>query len=404
MSHRSTERRMTRRRRKTILLGAVLIAEVAAIGVQGTFATYNSRLVDLGSSVSAGTLVLATTTGGSACDSWTGSATQNVNSSCGTIPISVPVAGNYFYPGQSATSRLAVQNAGTLSAPDLSVYASSECEPTVFDASPTPTVCDAAQFFVQETGAPVAVSGVSVTAGSATASVASGGFSGVSVGMEISGAAIPAGTTVSAHTTGANSLTMSQPALSSPPAESVSFATPTICWYPLSTLSTGSVTTTAGSASVSVASGGFSGVSAGMYVTGIGIPSGTTVSSYTTGANTLTMSSAANASQSASATLSFTTTTCSFALTQITSASQFDGPGTLTDFTYNDFFASNARLYLGPIGAGATRYFLLGFLLPTASSPSLGDDYQGSGGSAAATFDLTWHLDEQAQPGDLQAP
>ena len=100
-----------------------------------------------------------------------------------------------------------------------------------------------------------------VTSGSTSVIVASGGFPLVSVGMTVTSALIPAGTTVSAIS--GNTLTLSNAATTTNAGISITFLT-----------SVASVATTAGSTSVSVASGGFPLVANGLSVSGPGIPAG----------------------------------------------------------------------------------------------------------------------------------
>lgn len=90
---------------------------------------------------------------------------------------------------------------------------------------------------------------------------------------------------------------------------------------------------------------------------------------------------------------------CTPSPSNYTSSAQVGGPGTLTYFAYYHANSAN-RVALGTLAAGATRYFQLGFQVITASSPSIGNYYQ----NVTGTIGITWHLDEQSQPGDGNAP
>jgi hypothetical protein len=107
------------------------------------------------------------------------------------------------------------------------------------------------------------VANVTTTSASTTVTVASGGFPGVAAGMSVTGTGIAAGTTVSSVS--GNTLILSLAATAS--------GTVTLSF----TTTVANVTTTSGSTLVTVASGGFPGVAAGMGVTGTGIAAGTTV-------------------------------------------------------------------------------------------------------------------------------
>ena len=101
---------------------------------------------------------------------------------------------------------------------------------------------------------------ITLTSGSPTVTVPSGGFPGVSAGMLVSGNGIAAGTTVSSIS--GNTSTLSQNATTTGPIVET-FST-----------SVTNVATTVGSANVSVASGGFPLVANGLVVSGPGIPVG----------------------------------------------------------------------------------------------------------------------------------
>ena len=133
------------------------------------------------------------------------------------------------------------------------------------------------------------VGGVTLTSGSKTATVASGGFPNVVTGMGVSGNGIQTGTTVSAYTTGTNTLTLSLAASANESNDTLTFNNPTV---------------TNGSATVTVPAGGFknysgdgsgggdTNVAAGMGVTGTGIPACDFVKTYTAGSNSLTLNAA----------------------------------------------------------------------------------------------------------------
>jgi hypothetical protein len=141
---------------------------------------------------------------------------------------------------------------------------------------------------------PTAVGSAATTKGAMEVK-ATGGFPGVEVGMAVSGEGIPSGTVVSAVSTDA--ITLSKAATKT----TESGKAVTLTFSPV----VANVTTTEKSATVSVSSGGFPGVKVGMAVSGSGIESGTTVSSYVAGEDSLTLSRAATAG--GSVTLTFKT-------------------------------------------------------------------------------------------------
>jgi streptogramin lyase len=102
---------------------------------------------------------------------------------------------------------------------------------------------------------------VVVTTGSTTVTVPSGGFPRVAVGMAVTSVYIPAGTTVGSIS--GNTLTLSNAAIAGSSTARLTFST-----------SVASATTTSGSTAVTVASGGFPLVAAGLFVSGTGIPVG----------------------------------------------------------------------------------------------------------------------------------
>lgn len=316
-----------RRRPHRILLALVIVGEVAIVGVRGTYASYNSVLVNPNSSAASGTVSLETAAGGAACDSWGGSVgapVDNLNPSCGAMAVSA----GPFLPGQSTESLVTVTNAGSAFANDLSVYATTPCSPAEPPAgtSATPAACDGIEFSVQEVGAPVTIASATLTNGTSTVTAAS--FSGVVANMVAVGTGIPADTTVSAVS--ANSVTLSkdvQVANGTSTTEAVQFASPIACYYPTSA------------------------------------------------------------------------TRCSFATSEFTSAvdggqaTELAGVGTLSNFTYYDYYDASDCLNFGALPASADRYFVLSYGVPTASTPGIGNDYQGG----TAKFTLTWYLN-QAPP------
>lgn len=219
-----------------IALVLLLLAELLALGVKGTFASYNSEVNNPGSTAATGTLTLSTTNNSVTCESYGGSVgtpSGDDNSNCGTLTIT----GGPFYPGQSTTTTVQVENSGSL-AGTLWLYAANSCTPY------EPGICDAIEFYVEE----VSSSGTAIS-----------------------------------------------------------------CYYP----STG--------------------------------------------------------------------TSCAF-----DTFSSPAGAGTLTDFTYNDYYDQPDALSLGSIGAATTRYFKFGFELPAFTNTTVGNAYQGQ----TATFDLTWYLNQ----------
>jgi hypothetical protein len=137
--------------------------------------------------------------------------------------------------------------------------------------------------------ATTAVSSATTTSGSTIVSVAgvATGLKDVHEGMAVSGTGIPEGTSVVSLST--SSLTLSKPAEASSETGGATLTfTPEVA----------GIETTSGSSEVTVASGGFPGVKAGMAVTGPGIPSGTSVSAMA-GEKVLTLSTNAEATATA---------------------------------------------------------------------------------------------------------
>ena len=143
------------------------------------------------------------------------------------------------------------------------------------------------------------------------------------------------------------------------------------------------VTTTISSPSVTVASGGFPGVVAGMSVSGTGIPAGTTVSSVA--ANTLTLSANATASGTG-VTLTFSPATTASAAPYIpisvqsasllcsTTGTCVLGNGTAAEgFNTTSGSAQTALLFPGPAVTGTTPNYSAWAGDAADSSPSNGD-------------------------------
>jgi hypothetical protein len=139
--------------------------------------------------------------------------------------------------------------------------------------------------------ATTAVGNATTTSKMKVVTVPSGGFRGAVAGMAVTGSGIPSGTTVSE--VAGNSLTLSKAATESGSGVMLTFS-PVVA----------GVTLTSGSATVSVTTGGFPGVKAGMAVSGSGIPGGTIVSEVS--GNSLALSKAAT-SGGANVTLAFKT-------------------------------------------------------------------------------------------------
>lgn len=68
----------------------------------------------------------------------------------------------------------------------------------------------------------------------------------------------------------------------------------------------------------------------------------------------------------------------------------FSSTATLADFANNTYYDSADALSLGSIAAVTTDYFVLGFYLPTFSSSSVGNPYQGT----STTLDLSWFMSQ----------
>jgi len=109
--------------------------------------------------------------------------------------------------------------------------------------------------------------------------------SGLAVGMVVSGVGIPVGATIASVDSANNSITLSTPATTGNAAVALSFFGSAIVG-----------TTTAGSPSLSNVSS-TAGLSAGMYVTGPGIPVGTTIVSIDSTNHTITLSANATATK-----------------------------------------------------------------------------------------------------------
>jgi hypothetical protein len=162
------------------------------------------------------------------------------------------------------------------------------------------------------------VPSVSTTSGSTTVTVASGGFPGVVPGLTVKGAGIVVKPATTVSSVNGNSLTLSQAAMGT-------------------TGTVPSVSTTSGSTTVTVASGGFPGVVPGMLVTGTGIASGTTVVSVS--GNSITLSQAATATGTVTLTFGVTLT---FTGSTVTLSNAAEGTGSVT-LTFNVGVWSNGK-------------------------------------------------------------
>lgn len=339
---------------KRWLLVVLVLGLAAFSGTGGTFASFNAITTNSGNSISTGTLTLSdTVTSGTVCLSsggTVGSAATNDNSSCTSVLTVTNLAPGAWNMSTQIAS-VTVEDTGSLDAGTFTLGA------------PAGAACSS----TKTTRAPyVAVTGVSLTSGSTTASVTSStALAKVQVGMPVLGAGVPSGTTVTA--VGTTTVTMSQKASASESSERVDFGWST-------TLS--NVQFSANSSRVT-RTGGFPGVWVGMTVTATGtpVPASTVVTALS--GTSLTISQTAT---------STTTTTAVFGATS----------GTQTNFTATPSSSGY------PLCSKATL-----FVQESATVGGTTDDYcwYGLSGSTASGYTATGTgKTESASTGMCLAP
>lgn len=321
----------TIKRRMAAVVAVLLLGELLALGVHGTFAAFNGETDNAANSIQTGTLALETTTGSSGCESWggsVGSPSGNINTNCGTLSIT----GGPFFPGHSSTVKVTVENAGSLAAGDLSMFASPNYEVALATAL-TNGETNITSLKLSSIQQPIS-SGNSILVESP-----SGSFQTFTVASGDNYAVSTSPTTITVNSATANAAYSTQ-----------STVFDTSAWTSLNCLP----------ASPSICD------AIEFYVEET-TSSGTPIACY----YPQTSSSA-----------------CTF--------DSFTGPGavgTLTDFTDNSdgYYDSGQRLILtGGLGATSTRYFVLGFELPDFTNPTADNTYQGG----TAEFNLTWQIDQ----------
>jgi hypothetical protein len=138
---------------KKILASLLVVGALSSVTAGTTFALLTSQESNAGGFVSTGTLTLSdVVNGGSTCFSYGGSPSPgNVNNGCAALFSSA----NQNYPGTAAFAQVAIKNAGSIAASDLSVYMPS-CTSIVTPGAPTPGGANPCatggdQFYIEET-------------------------------------------------------------------------------------------------------------------------------------------------------------------------------------------------------------------------------------------------------------
>ena len=310
---------------KRILISLVVVGATGSLATAGTWATLSSKTTNPGSTIASGTMTLSvntTPTGGTAssCLSASGSSASNdVNSNCGSF-----LAGlGPFFPGQSATAKVTIQNTGSYPPGYAGGTLSTAASGTV----------------------------TSLSLSSLTSPVSSGDklivFNATNTTTCVTSAS---------HASSATTVSLSVDSCTMP------------------------VTYAIGSKVTDESEGTFEAyMSSCTLQSEAGAPSGT---GFATG----------NPCSQIEFTLQETTSngtnlTCWYG----GSGCAFSATDTLTNFlnNYPDSAPGDPLVFTGGLGAGATRYFTLGFQLPTFSSTTTGNLYEGVQG----VISFTWHIE-----------
>jgi hypothetical protein len=150
---RSSGRSSSTWRLKKVLLSLIVLGGLSFFTLTSAFALLNGENRNIGSTISSGTLTFSNKVNlGSLCYSYSGPASPgNVNTGCDALFTSA----TQMYPGTAATSRVTIENNGSLDAKTLSVYMPS-CTMVTTPTAPSPGGADpcgvaGAQFYIQET-------------------------------------------------------------------------------------------------------------------------------------------------------------------------------------------------------------------------------------------------------------
>lgn len=279
-------RRNRRRSVKRALYLILAIGIVAFSGTGGTLASFNAETVNSGTSIASGTLTLSNqVNSGTVCLSSSG--TNNVNAKCSAVLNLTNLEPGTANP-VTQVATVTVDNTGSLNASTLKLGA--------------PSATDCADAQTQSAPGSVTIASVSLTSGSLSATASS--FSGVTPGMLMSAVGgLAAGTTV--VSVGSGTLTMSQAATATT-SESVVFGGTygkELTFTSTHTTVSG-VSTTAGSASLSLATGFPTSVVAGETASGTNIPSGAIVTGENLSGTAVTISADATGTGTSSVTFS----------------------------------------------------------------------------------------------------
>lgn len=132
---------------KRVLASLMILGAASLMASTGTFASLNAQVLNRSDSISTGTLTVNTSvtpSGGTqtTCLSYTGTDDSNAHTGCGSFLNT----GSSFFPGQSTTAAIQVENSGSLPAGTLEVYMSS-CSLTSGSGNP----CSQVQVYLEET-------------------------------------------------------------------------------------------------------------------------------------------------------------------------------------------------------------------------------------------------------------
>jgi hypothetical protein len=121
-------------KRILVLLASAGVIAVVVGGSTGTFASFNAEVANNGNTFQTGTLFLHDTTNGTTCTSESASTNDNTGLNGDTCSAVFTVA-NHGGAADTTYYNLVLNNAGSITASDITFYANSACDPTTVGIS-----------------------------------------------------------------------------------------------------------------------------------------------------------------------------------------------------------------------------------------------------------------------------
>jgi hypothetical protein len=132
---------------KKVLFSVLIVGVTAATAGSGVAASFNAQTTNAGNTFATGTLTLSDTANGTVCLSTSGVA--NVNSNCNAV-----VDGSLLHvPGDAVTASFVIENTGTLTTPNLSIFTSACVDADTSTTSAyhgAGSPCSTLNFYLQE--------------------------------------------------------------------------------------------------------------------------------------------------------------------------------------------------------------------------------------------------------------